>query len=223
MGTFHPFLRLPAELRYRVWELTVEPQTVDVRVTYQSHPVSSPARYWLVSSTPVPAPLQTCREARNHGLYEKAFSEINMSNGEESRYVWVNFDIDVIDIGETPFECYRPAASSIQRLKFNRKNSDKGFYHFEARDLAMFTNLKEARVVCADGIRSWWGAGEEHYWPCGAENLYFIDPDDGTTMRSIELDEMCEKEQNAAWAEEDGELARSWAQYGYDYPSGEWL
>jgi hypothetical protein len=162
--------------------------------------------------------LQTCQEARNHGLYKKVFSELSISNGEESRYVWANFDVDIIDIGETPFECYKLVASSIQRLKFERKNSDEGFYHIEAKELNMFTNLKEVYVVCADGIRAWWYAGEEHYWPCGAENLYFIDPDSGLVMSSGELDEMCEEEQEEAWAQDEGSR-EWWAQNGYDYPS----
>jgi hypothetical protein len=66
MATFHPFLRLPYELRTCVWKLTVEPRTV--RVDVQD--------YFLASATPVPAVLQVCREARNYGLYQKAFSEL---------------------------------------------------------------------------------------------------------------------------------------------------
>jgi hypothetical protein len=32
MATFHPFPRLPAELRIQIWEMTVEPRVVDVRL-----------------------------------------------------------------------------------------------------------------------------------------------------------------------------------------------
>jgi len=49
----------------------------------------------LTSSTPVPATLQACREARNLKLYQQAFLEID----GEVRYVWVNWDMDIVSIG----------------------------------------------------------------------------------------------------------------------------
>lgn len=211
MATFHPFPRLPTELRLQIWEMTVEPRIVDVRVDHEAYPYAVPSapKRWLASTTPVPAVLHTCSEARNHGLYKRVFSELNANCDEESRYVWANLDFDMIDIGETPVECYEAVAGRIQRLKMRRANSDESFYHFESKDLHMFTNLKLVHVVCADGLRSWWNAGEEHGWPCGAENLYFIDPDDGTMMSSAELDELCEKEQQEAWAREDEQFRQS--------------
>lgn len=33
--------------------------------------------------------------------------------------------------------------------------------------------------MCADGLFAWLDALEEHYWPCGNDNVFFIDPDDG--------------------------------------------
>jgi hypothetical protein len=61
MATFHPFPRLPFELRARIWALTVEPRTVDISVpnNYVFVKTALP-----VSSTPVPAPLQACQESR---------------------------------------------------------------------------------------------------------------------------------------------------------------
>ena len=73
MATFHPFPRLPYELRMQIWEMTVEPRVVNVELTRQK-PIRQ--AFYLTSSTPVPAVLQSCREARNHGLYRKAFSEV---------------------------------------------------------------------------------------------------------------------------------------------------
>jgi hypothetical protein len=57
--------------------------------------------------------------------------------------------------------------------------SSEFFYHSEVRELHRFVNVMEIYVVCADGLYSWLGALEEHYWPCGEENVFFIDPDDG--------------------------------------------
>ncbi len=220
MATFHPFPRLPFELRARIWELTVEPRAVEVHVlytiTYVTKTVSvrksrtverQVAVPRVASSTPVPAPLQTCREARNLGLYQQAFSELSPS---EPRYVWLNLEIDMASIGTTYFDRFRPVAHLIKRLSFERKNGCESFYHFEAKEIASFANAKEIHVLCPEGIEAWHEASKEHYFPCGPENLFFIDLHDGRMMRSIELDEMC-----------DQVLAESWAAEGYDYFTGE--
>lgn len=73
MAAFHPFLRLPYELRMRIWEMTVEPRIVNAELTHQTSTDRAP---YLTSSTSVPAVLQVCREARNHGLYQKAFFDL---------------------------------------------------------------------------------------------------------------------------------------------------
>ncbi|EGO58639.1 hypothetical protein NEUTE1DRAFT_39715 [Neurospora tetrasperma FGSC 2508] len=117
--SFHLFPHLPWEIRSRIWELTIEPRTVDVRISHEWEDVSNDvkAKYnhsrlgplRSRSSTPVPAPLQACREARSHlssvtkgryRFYQKAFSH---PPAAESRYIWVNFDVDVVDTGDTPF------------------------------------------------------------------------------------------------------------------------
>jgi hypothetical protein len=74
MATFHPFPRLPYELRAQIWEMTVEPRVVNVECRWGE----ATRQICLTSSTPVPAVLEACREARNHGLYQKAFSEIDL-------------------------------------------------------------------------------------------------------------------------------------------------
>ncbi|KAL2136766.1 hypothetical protein VTI74DRAFT_1807 [Chaetomium olivicolor] len=217
MTTFHPFPRLPFELRARIWELTVEPRTVEVRVLHKRTlvPDGAPSGEGrievrapcLFSSTPVPAALHSCREARNLGLYQQAFSELSIY---ETRYVWLNLEIDMISIGTCAFDAFKPVAHLIRRLKFERRYGDEGFYYFEATNIRSFVNAKEIHVVCPDGIESWHEASKENYFPCGAENLFFIDLNDGRMMRSIELDEMC-----------DQVLVEAWAAQGYDYFTGE--
>ncbi|KAK4156435.1 hypothetical protein C8A00DRAFT_12633 [Chaetomidium leptoderma] len=207
--TFHPFPLLPFELRARIWLFTVEPRTIEVRVLCDGWSADAPV--YLISSTPVPVPatLQTCREARNLKLYEQAFSEINA----RGHYVWVNWDMDIISIGTSHLDYFHPAAPLIKRLKFERENFNEFSYHSEVKDLDAFVNVKEIFVVCTDGVRAWHGALEEHYshWRCGEENLYLIDPHDGgRMMRATELDAMM-----------DQELKEVWAQGGTDYPSGE--
>jgi hypothetical protein len=53
-ATFHPFPRLPFELRAYIWELTVEPRIVEVRVVVKKIEGRPPVRY-LRSPTPAPA------------------------------------------------------------------------------------------------------------------------------------------------------------------------
>jgi hypothetical protein len=222
MATFRPFPCLPFELRARVWELTVEPRTVEVRILddREETPLAPsgggrrrkakrrPRRLVrLASSTPVPTALQACREARNLGLYQQAFSELSTA---ETRYVWLNLEIDIVSIATCEFSSFKPVAHLIRRLRFEREIGNDYFYYSEARELRSFVNAKEIHVVCIDSIESWHEASKEHCWPCGGENVFFIDRDDGRMMRSIELDAMC-----------DQVLKESWAAEGLDYFSGD--
>ncbi|ETS73545.1 hypothetical protein PFICI_14491 [Pestalotiopsis fici W106-1] len=212
MSTLHSFSRLPFELRAHIWALTVEPRTVEVRIVYGPGKLQR-----LVSSTLVPAILQTCHEARSLGLYKQAFSELTITESSDtmddiSRYVWLNLDIDMISIGTTSFESFVPVSAFIKRLRFERKNSEEYFYHWESKELRDWTSTEEIHVVCEDGLGAWHGATEEHSWPCALENLWFFDPYDGRMMRSLDMEEML-----------DNELRESWAAEGYEYPSGDSL
>ena len=80
MSTFHPFPRLPYELRAMIWEATFEPRTLSVELRHELQGgVEVKGGLSLASSTPVPAVLQTCREARHYGPYKKVFSELATS------------------------------------------------------------------------------------------------------------------------------------------------
>ncbi|KFY07988.1 hypothetical protein V492_06642 [Pseudogymnoascus sp. VKM F-4246] len=191
--TLFPFNKLPPEIRARIWELTVEPRTVEVNLSKRDWRSEDEGNR-LFSTTPVPAPLQTCREARNMGLYKKAFSEV----GSEPRYVWVNLDIDMIFLGSNcHLTSFKAVAPSIKRLKFQRENHDEWWYHFESKNIRNFINAEEIHVVCGAGWDDWWGATEEHSWPCAAENIFFIDEEDGLMMDGIELERRCEEEHEA--------------------------
>ncbi|KAI4641534.1 hypothetical protein J4E93_007631 [Alternaria ventricosa] len=216
MTTFHPFPRLPLELREQIWKDTVEPRTVDVRRTREYNQ--------LVSSTPIPAILQSCREARNLGLYERVYFEVaavkkfkndhapemlikdffmpDEEQGEkepekvgcpktEQRYVWLDFDIDMLDIGASYFSKYKAIAPAIKRLKFERENGCEYFYHTESRRLKEFINVEEVHIVCADGFWMWAGAIEDHGWSCAEEKLVFTDAFDGRVARGKEFEIVC--------------------------------
>jgi hypothetical protein len=120
MATFHPFPCLPFELRVRIWEATVEPRTVEVRI---HHKDKIPR---LTSPTPVPGPLQTCQESRNLKLYRQKFSELPQDRPRykgaiERRYVWLNLEIDMVSIKDTLLDDFWPVAPMIKRLRFERE------------------------------------------------------------------------------------------------------
>ncbi|KAJ4295647.1 hypothetical protein N0V90_007660 [Kalmusia sp. IMI 367209] len=149
--------------------MTVEPRVVNVECRRLD---LTRQRCYLTSSTPVPAVLRTCQEARNHGLYQKAFSEIAVPG-----YVWANLDIDIPDIGRSLFEVFKPVAQFISRLKFKCEMQSEWFYYVEVNDVQDFVNTKEIYIVPSDGLSACVGATEEHYWPCGEENVFYVNPD----------------------------------------------
>ncbi|KAI0539138.1 hypothetical protein GGR58DRAFT_465305 [Xylaria digitata] len=160
MNTFSPFSRLPAELCAQIWEMTVIPRTVEVRVVYKDDPRPPPAGTYtcwrtvpyLVSPTPVPAILQTCREARYQGLYQQAFSEIESF---EPRYVWLVLEIDMVSIGKCDLGHFTPVALLIRRLKLEREITNEYFERSEIKELQDFVNVKEIHVFCVDGLGAW--------------------------------------------------------------------
>ncbi|KAK4076805.1 hypothetical protein ACCO45_012641 [Purpureocillium lilacinum] len=180
MATFHPFGRLPSELRARIWASTVESRTVEIRYSPETGDLH------VNSTTPVPAVQQTSHEARMQGLYQRAFAY-----GEEPRYVWVNFDVDVISIGTTYFRYLEPERLLIRRLKFERED-DESFFHFEARVLETFYNVEEVQVICEDGLLSWQEAWESVAWPCQKDKIKFIDKETKQEADGWELDKMWE-------------------------------
>src|SRR5690242_8350992 len=188
MSTFHPFPRLPVELRLAIWEMTVEPREVEVRIvkpkpTPEGLPAplwSEPTDWWYISrakfeeamsdiptstragrksrrkawdqwdhyhpyvhltSSTVPAILQACREARNHGLYHQVYLEGEDQPFNDRRYVWLNLNIDMINIEKWDLVYFLPIASSIKRLKLSRKTPEEWDHELDL--LSNFTNAEE--------------------------------------------------------------------------------
>lgn len=186
------FNSLPFEIRALIWKLTVEPRTVEVELDIWDQRTGK-RTLRLLSSTPVPAPLHVCHEARNMALYKQAFSEL----GVERRYVWLNFDIDIVSIGDDDLTHYKQVAPMIERLKFERDNEEYWCY-CESEEMRNFVNVKEIHVVCHNGFDNWGGALERYTWPCAPENIFFIDEEEGLVIKGTEfektLHEWCEAE-----------------------------
>lgn len=185
------FTDLPLEIRDQIWALTVEPRVVPVRVKLESR-VSGTSKTvieHLISSTPVPKTLHICREGRSQNVYEKLF----LSNNTEAAYVWVNLDIDIIDIGDTwDYDDFKDCGRRIRRLKFEADNLDETWYHCCAHDLVVFRNLLQCFVLAQDGWESWEDAFHERSWSCEPDNLFIIDKDRGRMMTFPELERYME-------------------------------
>ncbi|WYZ36131.1 hypothetical protein EsH8_XI_000014 [Colletotrichum jinshuiense] len=223
IATFHLFPHLPAKLRARIWELTVDPRIVEVRMLYkQPNPTNvkgsepdvqgvdqtvmwSPIRHPR-SPTPAPAQLQTCREARQHlttcpdSIYrfEKAFSNIATTHDlQQEHYIWFNFNNDMLSIGKTDLHEFLAVAYQIRRLRLQRDLSEEYFSRTESLLLGRrFKNVAEVHLISLWGIRSGYLVTEDIDFPCGPENVYFIDPEEmgGTIMNSVDLDAMVARE-----------------------------
>ncbi|KAF5124186.1 hypothetical protein E5D57_012114 [Metarhizium anisopliae] len=192
MATFHPFPRLPYELRAMVWALAAEPRTVQINVDY-GEGINPQVRqsdftkgmYYLVSSTPVPAVLHTCRESRKQSPYERLFC----CEETEPCYVWVNFDLDMFDIGIGDVIFLFQNRSRVRRLKFEFYDIQYAFWDPEDFEDWQFKNLVEFHVVVHDlrECATFWGID---FLPSKQGNFVFIDGTTGKMMNSCDLDDM---------------------------------
>ncbi|KAK1774701.1 hypothetical protein QBC45DRAFT_384877 [Copromyces sp. CBS 386.78] len=193
--TFHLFPFLPWELRALIWKLTVEPRTVHVHAKRyllngarwgdDLNPDSQRAYDRLISTTPVPATLHTCRESRNLGLYQKGLSEVeHVPEGGESRYLWVNFDIDTIDIGwDDPYNYYW-AREFIKRLKYRKPDFDD----LDLRSFNIF-DLVEAHidVFNEEGLDNWCWTFLPSKLCCDRRNIYLIESENGNRTTTAQV------------------------------------
>ncbi|EHK18388.1 uncharacterized protein TRIVIDRAFT_225704 [Trichoderma virens Gv29-8] len=153
MSTFHPFPRLPIELRIRIWNLTAFPRIVRVRTHMRRRwvTVGETLVQYVASSTPCPPVMQVCHESRQHAPYEQAYT-----NGFEPRYIWINFETDMICLEENkdPLSLANPLAldpheEDIQRLRFsiNKEADSEWFFHFGNQQLSSFSSVKEIHLA----------------------------------------------------------------------------
>lgn len=219
--TFHPFPRLPTELRLQIWEWTVEPRTVELHC---NHSTPSPDRDGrkVYSSTPAPATLHACLESRKHlwTMYpqvpiknagwkclnppmrgkrgwRKNTPKWRVTDETTQEYVFLNWEIDTVSTGTYQFKCFESIKPLIRILQFERDNGDE-FWQRDLHDsgeLRDFKNVNEIHVMCPPGhlVESWYGCSEEYPWPCSPENIWITDQNQ--TIRCTDLEEMCDREQ----------------------------
>lgn len=190
MATFHPFPRLPFELRAMIWKATVEPRTVVVRLYFGPEDLETRA-LWFISPTPVPATLQICQEVRNLGLYKKEFTELSQCCQQgEGRYVWLNLDIDIIDVPNDLLDS-GVVRTKIQRLKIHPDWYSKtwnGPIMYEVRELKDFVNVRELHIV-VDGFggMDYLASDVCRHSPCPPENIFWVHSEDGQTLTTEKM------------------------------------
>ncbi|KAK1783134.1 hypothetical protein QBC45DRAFT_400868 [Copromyces sp. CBS 386.78] len=223
-STFHPFPRLPWELRALIWELAVSPRVVDILTNAgfkKDHPkngrvwsrFSSELSTYVHKSVPV---LQACQEARNHltdlacgnGYYEKILAEgiymdENQPGSEEGiddPYAWVNFEIDMIDIGLRRYKLSAHYVSKIKRIRFETIDPYRRLFEVLVPGGYYFPNVKEAEIYCYGGVDTqgtgdW---GKAIAWNpvenlvCEMKDVVFRDPE-GWGMTLPEMIEIYQK------------------------------
>ncbi|KAK3398742.1 hypothetical protein B0T20DRAFT_411893 [Sordaria brevicollis] len=183
-GTFHPFPRLPWELRAMIWKFAVVSREVDVRVVTRR--IQGKLRIQLLSGTPPPAIVQVCKESRDLGVYQKAFAEIPVNTFDfQRKYVWINWEYDTIRVMMTNLGHFRYESiqNSIQRLSIDRDR----LYSGEIDDLQGFKNLKQLYISTHDSWNFRW-VFRENPLSCGQKNILIDDAEDYITLNSFEWD-----------------------------------
>ncbi|CCC14184.1 hypothetical protein SMACR_09040 [Sordaria macrospora] len=172
---------------------------------HHHHSSIAPQIVRLHPPNPVPAPLHTCREARDYltsstatppqdghyryQYYQQAFSQLPgnyLRLGFEAepqplrRYTWVDFDVDMISLGETYMEICEAHYLDIRRLKFARdryaliggdststSSGHEFFSRCEADFIEGFTRVEEVHVVCLGprGLADWEDIHAEKRFP----------------------------------------------------------
>jgi hypothetical protein len=211
MLAFHLFSQLPTELRLQIWDATIEPRTVHVHCPYPDHRglsnVQDSGRHLRIarftSSTPVPAPLHACFEARNQlkSLYQKIHNSSDSTTSRASplfdentaqSYIWLIPEIDIVDIGTGDPQRLRPIAHLVERLQLECDPDPMYWRQLEGRVWRMnhFSNVKQVLIVNMGDMEDW-RYHTKHRWPCGNEHVLIIDKgdsgDDGERVRLADI------------------------------------
>ncbi|KAH8678289.1 hypothetical protein BX600DRAFT_451843 [Xylariales sp. PMI_506] len=158
MSTFHPFQRLPTELRQRIWELSMAPRKLVIRAR---------RRY---RSPVAPTLLHTCMEARSYlrKYYTKSFRPVFCPD----QYTWVNFDLDVIQMDQNDTERFPTEQRLVQQIVVEGDHPET-FYFYTIGNLRHMVSLRTVTVLDMaphDTADRWW-----QNWDSIMEMMYFTD------------------------------------------------
>lgn len=204
--TFHPFPRLPFELRAQIWAMVAAPRTVRIRAKRSSAvaPLTG-FDYSYTSSTPPPEVRNVCRESRQHARQQKAF--FTTVPGESmARYIWVDFQEDMIYFQDHRMSWLAPHEAEIQRLTFLVPEDDQGhsfydfFFHACDELLQGLTALRELHVALESLCCFYGSAANGRYGACPTANIRFLDLQSGLLLTGPQV------RMAYAWMSEKGGL-----------------
>ncbi|KAL7895632.1 hypothetical protein HDV63DRAFT_381904 [Trichoderma sp. SZMC 28014] len=187
--TFHPFPRLPFDIRSQIWALAAYPRLIHVRTTPKPDCPASLGNYFA-SMIPQAELMHVCRESRQLAPYQKAFFT-TLPGDSEARYIWVNFNEDMICLENHHLSALGPHAADIQRLRFTVPTGrefewwDEPFTRFTSSKFTMFTALREVLVISHDIL---WGSQTGLYGICPPENVRFLDIQTGLMFTKPQID-----------------------------------
>ncbi|KAF2966457.1 hypothetical protein GQX73_g7083 [Xylaria multiplex] len=196
-ATFHPFPKLPAELRIQIWTLAAGPRILHIRVfpkTPKMYPELEDLGY--ASPTPAPAVLHACRESRLIAPYQKAFfTSTPVRGGNETKYIWVNFQQDMICLADYQLKRLGPYRADIERLRFSVPTGQNGdffysyFFDKSHEILRDFSALRELHISVEESFLIWGSAVcGSGYAKCPRENVRFLDTHTGLLLTGPQLE-----------------------------------
>ncbi|KAF2820196.1 hypothetical protein CC86DRAFT_360760 [Ophiobolus disseminans] len=178
MVTFHPFPRLPLELRIQIWQFTlIQGRIVKVR-KYRNN------KYYS-SHTPAPAVTRVCQESRKYCTYQKLFT-----NTASSQYIWANFENDIMQMESTLMKEIakddNPERNGIRHLRLQLEDDIYGFdmseffFHDHQYKIRYFPNLRSCDVWVIDGLSNWVEVVMIGYWgSLPTKNIRIVDAKTG--------------------------------------------
>lgn len=203
--TFHPFMRLPYEIRCQIWALAVTPRMVHIRTTPDDDwPKKRTCNYALLM--PQAELMHVCRESRQLAPYKKAFFT-TLPGDAEPRYIWVNFAKDMICTQDEKIEHLVAHETEIQRLRFPIPTGDYGdywgeyYFHNTSDYFENFTALREVHMASTGGF-SFWGYGVG----VGPEDnrrlidLYYLNVNSGLLLTGHQM-ELMDNWRNDFWGQ----------------------
>ncbi|PON25797.1 hypothetical protein TGAM01_v205234 [Trichoderma gamsii] len=205
--TFLSFSRLPFDIRSQIWALAAYPRLIHVRTTpkpgrFEGHRFAGSDRYFA-SMIPQAELMHVCQESRQLAPYQKAFFT-TLPGDSETRYIWVNFNEDMICLEHHNLYALDPHAADIQRLRFTvptgREFEDwaETFTRFTSSRFTQFTVLREVHLAISHDMH-FWGATAGSYGVCPIDNVRFLDIQTGLMLTKAQIELAEEWESQKGW------------------------
>lgn len=209
--TFHSFSRLPFEIRSQIWALAAYPRLVHVRTKpkpgrFEGHRFTGSNRYFA-SLIPQAELMHVCRESRQLAPYQKSFFT-TLPGDSETRYIWVNFNEDMICLEDHDMLALGPHAADIQRLRFTVPTGEEFEYwsevftKFTSDWFTQFTALREVHLAISHDML-FWGATAGDYGICPITNVRFLDIQTGLMLTKAQIVLAEEWESQYQWRVQD--------------------